>query len=279
MPDAATSPTIADGASATSTATSTATLTDSGTSPNLGTDTATISAGLLFSDSFDNGYQANWVSEVVTGLADSLPSNGTDGANQWVTLDATASSTDFARIHSKQQFPYPNLSASMELRIDQAPTSTRTVRLDVRQSSDTPNVFYAVGATVGTDGSVTKISLFKKVPDNAGNFTICALNDPNALPISPIAISNWLTIKITISAITISGATQVKLSAYLVPNPAEDVTPVATYVDDCSSALQPTAAGAAPVLNGGCLATQTGLGIQVEKGIVASFDNVMVTSP
>jgi hypothetical protein len=54
---------------------------------------------------------------------------------------------------------------------------------------------------------------------------------------------------------------------------------MASYVDDCSSPLQPTAAGSATVLNAGCLANQTGLGIQVDKGIKASFDDVTVTSP
>ena len=47
----------------------------------------------------------------------------------------------------------------------------------------------------------------------------------------------------------------------------------------CSSNLQPTDAKALPVANGGCLADQTGLGIQIDKGFVASFDNVLVTSP
>jgi hypothetical protein len=291
--DAATSTAIADGSPATtadsastatadsaltSTATDTATsttLTDSGTNPSPDADAATISAELPFRDNFDNGYKANWASEVVNGIADPLPSDGSDGANQWVTLDSTASTSGFSRMHCSQQFPYADLSASMALRIEQAPTSTRTARLDVRQSSDSPNVFYAVGATVGTDGSVTKVSLFKKVPDtnNPGNFTICALNDPNALTINPIDMNQWFTIKLTIS-----GTTQVKLSAYYVSDVVGDVL-VASYVDDCSSNLQPTDAKALPVANGGCLADQTGLGIQIDKGFVASFDNVLVTSP
>ena len=197
-----------------------------------------------------------------------------DATNSWVTLDSTAAS--FSRIHSIPQFPYPNLSASMRFRIETAPTSTRAVRLDVRQSSDTPNVFYAVGATVGTDGSVTKVGLFKKVPDTSttpGNYTICALPDPNAARINSISINQWLAIKVTIS-----GTGPVYLSAYYVDDVVGDVL-MASYVDDCSSPLQPTAAGSATVLNAGCLANQTGLGIQVDKGIKASFDDVTVTSP
>jgi hypothetical protein len=255
-------------ATTTSTTTSTSTA-DSGTTP--GADASPFP--LPFSDTFANGY-ANWVSEVVNGNADPVPTAMSDATNSWVTLDSTAAS--FSRIHSIPQFPYPNLSASMRFRIETAPTSTRAVRLDVRQSSDTPNVFYAVGATVGTDGSVTKVGLFKKVPDTSttpGNYTICALPDPNAARINSISINQWLAIKVTIS-----GTGPVYLSAYYVDDVVGDVL-MASYVDDCSSPLQPTAAGSATVLNAGCLANQTGLGIQVDKGIKASFDDVTVTSP
>ncbi len=57
----------------------------------------------------------------------------------------------------------------------QAPTSTRTIRLDVRQSAATADIFYAVGATIANDGTVTRVSVFKKVDDGAGNYTICEL--------------------------------------------------------------------------------------------------------
>jgi hypothetical protein len=164
----------------------------------------------------------------------------------------------------------------MRFRVETAPTSTRMVRLDVRQSSDTPNVFYAVGATVGTDGSVTKVGLFKKVPDTSttpGNYTICALPDPNAARINSIPINQWLTIKVIIS-----GTGPASLKAYYVDDVVGDVL-MASYVDDCSSPLQPTAAGSAMVDNATCLADQMGLGIQVDRGIKASFNEVFVTSP
>jgi hypothetical protein len=44
----------------------------------------------------------------------------------------------------------------------QAPTSTRTIRLDVRQSEATANIFYAVGATIANDGTMTKVSVFRQ---------------------------------------------------------------------------------------------------------------------
>jgi hypothetical protein len=275
MPDAATSPALADGASATSTATSTSTLTDSGTNPS---SDSGLPPGTLFVDEFDNGY-SNWVDEVVNGAADPVPTSMLDATgNGWITLDATSSPSTFARIHSIPQFTNSDISASVKFRIVQAPASTRLVRLDVRQSSATPNVFYAVGATVNAnDGSVTKISLFKKVLDTNAttvNYTICALPDPTPYTFNPVPLGQSLIIKITIS-----GAGPVNLSAYYVDPVVGQAFPMGSYVDDCSSALQPTGSGTAPVLNGGCLAGQTGLGIQVEKGIVASFDNVLVTSP
>jgi hypothetical protein len=249
---------------------------DSGTNANSDTDTGAPSAILPFIDTFDGGYAANWVNEVVNGNADPVPTNASNGSNHWITLDATSSNSGFARIHTIQQFPAADLSASVSFRIEQAPISTRTVRLDIRQSSDTPNVFYAVGATVGSDGSVTKIGLFKKVPDNAdpGNYTICALTDPNALKLTkPLAMNQWITIKLTIT-----GTVQASLSAYFVDAQLGDV-PAATYVDDCTSPIWPTDGRPVPVPNWGCLANQTGLGIQIDRGIVASFDDVLVTTP
>jgi len=151
------------------------------------------------------------------------------------------------------------------------------VRLDVRQSSDSPNLFYAVGATVGTDGSVTKIGLFKKVPDPStpGTNTICALPDPNAARIdSPIPINQWVTVKISVS-----GTNPTQLSAYYVDTVVGSDNLMASYTDDCASPLQPTAAGSSTVPNATCLTNQTGLGIQVDRGIKASFDDVLVTSP
>jgi hypothetical protein len=54
-------------------------------------------------------------------------------------------------------------------------------------------------------------------------------------------------------------------------------TPVPTFTDDCTSNL--IATNGVMVKNGGCLEGQTGLGIQVEKGIKISVDDVLVTAP
>jgi hypothetical protein len=272
--DAAPTSTTTSTATATTTATATATATstpDAGNTPD--PDANTLPLTLPFSDSFDNGYD-NWVSEVIGGNADPLPIAMSDVTNSWVTLDSTASA--FSRIHTKSQLPTTNLSASVRFRIETAPTSTRMVRLDVRQSSDSPNLFYAVGATVATDGSVTKIGLFKKVPDPStpGTNTICALTDPNAARISSIPINQWVTIKIVVS-----GTNPTHLSAYYVDVVVGSDNLMASYTDDCTSPLQPTATGSAMVPNATCLANQTGLGIQVDKGIKASFDDVLVTTP
>ena len=277
--DAAPTSTTTSTATATATATATTTTTATATStPDAGNtsdpDANTLPLTLPFNDTFDNGYD-NWVSEVIGPNADPLPIPMSDATNSWLTLDSTASA--FSRIHSRSQLPTTTLSASVRFRIETAPTTSRMVRLDVRQSSDTPNLFYAVGATVKDDGSVTKIGLFKKVPDPStpGTNTICALPDPNAAKIvSAISINQWVTIKITVS-----GTNPTHLFAYYVDAFVGTDNLMASYTDDCTSPLQPTAAGSAMVPNATCLTNQTGLGIQVDRGIKASFDDVLVTSP
>ncbi len=224
-------------------------------------------AGLrtLFYDGFDGTYGVNWAT---SGSGDGPVTDAMDGTNMIVTLDSTQS--DFTRLRCNltgDLFKEVNLTASMKIRIEQAPTSTRTVRLDVRQAETTENIFYAVGATVATDGTLTKVSLFKKVDDGAGNYTICDLADGTPFA-TPVPMNQWRTIKLTIT-----GTTNVRLMAFF----EEQTTPMATYTDDCASPL--IATNGATVANGGCLADQWGLGIQVEKGIKASVDDVLVTTP
>jgi hypothetical protein len=219
--------------------------------------------GVLFRDGFEGGYEVNWL---LSEDSDGPVSNTHDGDNPVVTLDSSA--TDYSRIRCNlygDKFIATSITASMRVRIDAAPASTRSVRLDVRQAAVTANVFYAVGAVVNTDGAITKVSIFKKVPDGAGDYTICDLADGPVFA-TPIAMSTWRTIKLTIS-----GTTTVQLTAFF-----EDLQ-VATFTDDCTSDL--TATNGTPVANPGCLADQTGLGIQVEKGLVASVDDVLVTGP
>jgi hypothetical protein len=118
---------------------------------------------------------------------------------------------------------------------------------------------------VATDGSITNVVILKKVPDGAGNYTMCQLA---AGPVfaTPIAMNQWRRVKLTVS-----GTSSVRLVAFF------DELQVATFTDDCNSTL--TATNGATVANGGCLADQTGLGIQVEKGLKASVDDVLVTTP
>ena len=227
----------------------------------LGSDT--IGSRTIFSDNFDGGYEVYWQ---LGESSDGPITATTDGTNNIVALDSTQA--DFTRLRSNllgQYFTDVNITASMKIRIDQAPTSTRTVRLDVRQSAATANIFYAVGATIGIDGSMSKVSVFKKVDDGAGNYTICELA-AGAQFATPVKMNQWRTIKLTIT-----GTTNVRLTAYF-----EDLA-MATYTDDCVTPLPAT--NGAKVPNGGCLASQTGLGIQVEKGIAASVDDVVVTTP
>jgi len=226
-------------------------------------DTSPAGPVTLFSDGFDGGYEVNWL---LSESSDGPVTNARDGANAIVTLDA--SQTDYTRIRcnlSGDLFSATNITASMRLRIEDPPSSTRTVRLDVRQSAATANVFYAVGAVVAKDGTISQVSIFKKVPDGSGNYTICevASGEPFA---TPIAMNQWRRIKLTIS-----GTSSVHLAAFF-----EDLQ-VATFNDDCTSALLAT--NGVPVANGGCLADQTALGIQVEKGLIASVDDVLVTTP
>ena len=150
------------------------------------------------------------------------------------------------------------------VRIEQAPTSDRTVRLDVRQAASTENIFYAVGATITNDGTMTKVGIFKKVDDGNGGYTICSLAQGKFA--TPVAMGGWHTLKLTIS-----GTSSVHLTAFF-----EDAQ-MATFDDDCVSDLTSTAGNT--VGNGGCLADQTGLGIQIEKGIKASVDDILVTTP
>ena len=226
-------------------------------------DGTTNTTSTLFYDDFEAGYEVKWS---LSESSDGLVSNTADGTNNVATLDTTLA--DYTRLRSNlngQYFTEVNLTASMKFRIETAPTSTRTVRLDVRQSATTANIFYAVGATIATDGSMTNISVFKKVDDGAGNYTMCELA-AGALFATPVAMNQWRSIRLTIT-----GTTNVRLVAYF-----EDLEMV-TYTDDCVSPL--IATNGATVPNGGCLANQRGLGIQVEKGIKASVDDVLVTSP
>jgi hypothetical protein len=221
------------------------------------------SAATLFKDGFEGGFEVNWL---LSDSADGPVSNAKDGANPIVTLDSTA--TDFSRLRcnlSGDKFSTVDITASMRVRIDEAPSSTRTVRLDVRQDDVTENIFYAVGASVSVEGAITRVAIFKKVPDGLGNYTICELASGPRLA-TPIAMGEWRTIKLKVS-----GTSTVQLTAFF-----EDLQ-VATYTDDCSSKL--TATDDTTVANGGCLADQTALGIQVEKGLKASVDDVLVTAP
>jgi hypothetical protein len=226
-------------------------------------DSATIKSQILFYDSFDDGYAATWSR---SESSDGPVTDNTDGTNKIATLDA--SQADYSRLRCNLDGTYfteVNITASMKVRIDRAPISTRTVRLDVRQASSTVNIFYGVGVSVATDGSITKASVLKKVPDRSNNYTECELAaGPGFSPTFPLG--EWHAIKITVS-----GTTSAKLTAYF------DNLAVATFTDDCTSQL--VATDGATVENGGCLAGQTGLGIQVEKGIKASVDDVLVMAP
>jgi len=227
-------------------------------------DGAANGATVLFYDGFDNGFASKWST---SESSDGPVTDTTDGTNKIATLDA--SQTEYARLRCNldgSYFTNINVSASMKVRIDRAPATTRTVRLDVRQDSVTVNIFYAVSATVAAnDGTMTKVSITKKVPDGAGNYTECEL--AAGAPLVPaVAMGEWRTLKLTVV-----GDTSVKLTASF------EGAPVATFTDDCVSPL--TATDDTIVPNGGCLVGKTGLGIQVEKGIKASIDDVLVTSP
>jgi hypothetical protein len=225
---------------------------------------ATAASKILFSDDFSLGYANAW--QVASG--DGPVTDATDAGNPIVVLDASAN--DFSRLRCNSggdKFTAADLVASVRLRVDVAPPSSRTVRLDVRQSATSQNIFYAVGATVNKkDGSITAIGLYKKVDDGTAtkNYTICDLaTTPVA---SPIPMGNWVSLKVALS-----GSTSVHLSGTLEYLGA---TVAVGYDDDCVSPLTSTADNRVP--NGGCLEGQAGLGIQVEGGIKASADDVLV---
>jgi hypothetical protein len=233
--------------------------------PDLPTGSDAVANGSLFYDGFDYGFEPKWMT---SESSDGPVTNALDGTNKIVTLDSTLA--DYTRIRTNLGYPPTyfseiNLTASMKIRIEQPPASTRTVRLDVRQSPATANIFYAVGATVDIKGELTKVSLFKKVDDGNGSYTICELAAGNYFA-TPIAMGQWRTIKLTIS-----GTSNVRLTAYY------EGLPMATYTDDCVSPL--TATDGSTVPNGGCLADQMAVGIQVEKGMKASVDDVLVMTP
>jgi hypothetical protein len=235
------------------------------TAPDLGSpgDGNPDAATILFSDGFEGGYEVNWL---LSESSDGPIGDTFDGTNPIVTLDSTQ--TDYSRLRCNlngEKFTETDITASMRLRIEVPPSSTRTVRLDVRQAAATANIFYAVGAVVAIDGTITKVSIFKKVPDGAGNYTICELA-AGQLFATPIAMDQWKTIRLSVR-----GTSSVELAAYF------QELEVATYTDDCTSDL--TATNGAIVANAGCLADQTGIGIQVEKGLQASVDDVLVTTP
>lgn len=218
---------------------------------------------VLFSDGFDGGYEVNWL---LSESSDGPVTNTRDGSNPVATLDSTAA--DFTRLRCNlegDKFTEQNITASMRLRVETPPLSTRSVRLDVRQSGTTANIFYAVGAVVATDGTITSVGIFKKIPDGMGDYTICKLAE-SADFATPIAMNQWRRIRLTIS-----GTDSVLLTAFF-----EDLQ-VATYIDDCTSDLEAT--NGVKVANGGCLVGQTALGIQVEKGLKVSVDDVLVTTP
>ena len=236
--------------------------TGSETGSEIGSSTTTGGSGVLFHDDFGGGYEVNWLLSVSN---DGPVSDTTDGTNRIVTLDS--SSNDYSRLRCNLDgaiFTNTDITASMKVRVERAPSSDRTVRLDVRQAASTENIFYAVGATVTTDGSITKVGVYKKVDDGNGGYTICSLAQGKLA--TPVAMNQWSTLKLTIA-----GTTSVHLAAIF------DNTQMASYVDDCVSPLTSTDGNTVP--NGGCLAEQTGLGIQVEKGITASVDDVQVTTP
>jgi hypothetical protein len=190
--------------------------------------------------------------------------DATDKGNAIASLDSSA--TSFSRLCCNLDgslFRNADVTASLRFRVDQVPNASRSVRLDVRQALLTQNIFYAVGATVSKDGVMTKVSIFKKVAQDPTNYTICSLAEAKLA--TPVPVGDWHALKLTVK-----GTTSVRLTAFF------DDTELAAAVDDCVSDLTSTAGET--VRNGGCLEDQTGLGIQVEAGLKASVDNVLVTA-
>lgn len=230
------------------------------------TKDATTSPGLPFLDEFADGWASHWS---LSSSEDGPISDVSDGSLAMVTLDATDYS--YSRLRCNRDgslFSDSDVTASMRFRVDQAPISTQLVRLDVRQARNTENIFYAVGAKVDKDGSTTKVGIYKKVDKQveAGEkeYTICSLAETKLT--TPVPMAQWHTLKLIVS-----GTNAVSLTAFF------DDEEMATVVDDCDSKLEATDGAIVP--NGGCLADQTGLGIQVEAGIKAAVDWVLVTAP
>jgi hypothetical protein len=240
--------------------------TDSPASDAITPSDATTSAGLPFLDEFSDGWATNWEFSAST---DGPISDAVDDSNAIVTFDATDFS--FSRLRANRDgslFSDTDITASMRFRVDQAPISTQLVRLDVRQAKNTENIFYAVGAKVDKNGTITKVGIYKKVDKHveAGTkeYTICSLADIDLT--TPVPMGQWHTLKLTVS-----GTSTVSLTAFF------DDKQMITVGDNCVRDLEAT--DSAKVPNGGCLADQTGLGIQVEAGIKASVDWVLVTAP
>jgi hypothetical protein len=226
----------------------------------VGSDTGP-SSNVLFRDDFSGGYAANWLLSVSD---DGLVTDSAEAGNPNVTLDATGHK--YTRLHGNLDgslFTNSDIAASLRFKVAQAPAGSRSVRLDVRQASSTENIFYAVGATITKDGTIPKVGIFKKVDDGNSSYTICALAESELG--APVSAAPWRSLKLTIS-----GRSTVHLTAYF------DGTPLVTFVDDCTSSLTSTAGNTVP--NGGCLADQTALGIQIEEDIVAAVDDVLVTA-
>jgi hypothetical protein len=217
---------------------------------------------LPFKDDFSHGYEANW-QLANSGDGPALDTTDVDG-NPIVSLDSTAN--DFSRLRCNmggEKFSDVDVRASMRIRVDRVGDATRTIRLDVRQDSTSQNIFYAAGATVSSsDGSLTKVGIFKKVPTPNSSYTICALAQTKLA--TPIPLGAWATLEIRIR-----GSSTVHLEASLGETSA-------IYDDDCRSELTSTDGTGVP--NQGCLAGQTAVGIQVEGGIKASVDDLWVES-
>jgi hypothetical protein len=235
-----------------------------GSGTPVSTDTGTTLSALPFSDDFSQGYAKFWQ----TSSGDGPVTDAAEGGNSLVVLDATAN--DFSRLRCNaggDRFTAQDLTASMRVRIERAPSSSRTVRLDVRQSATSQNIFYAAGATVNKkDGFITSVGVYKKVDDGTGtkSYALCDLATAALGPTIPLG--TWFTLKIAINGST---------SAHLVASiESAGTSQTVTHTDDCRSTLTSTADDQIP--NGGCLNGQAGLGIQVEGEIKASVDDVRV---
>jgi hypothetical protein len=225
------------------------------------TSTATSTGRTLFRDPFDGGYEVNWF---LSDSSNGLVKNDGDGSNRFVILDSTDS--EYCRLKYNldgSKFKDIDLSASFKVRVDEKPPAAHDVRLNVRQSAGTENIYYAVGAVIGDDGSMTKIGIFKKVFDGKDNYTICSLKEEAFA--TPVEMKQWRTF-----GLTLRGTDSVELTAYF------EGVQMASFVDDCASSLLSKAGVTVP--NGGCLADQTGIGLLAERGIVASVDDIEIKS-